>query len=497
MGVNNNIISDNSFLFKEGVASQSFDADANLIKAGKKRDRIQLVKDDDRFFIGAKIIRENESSVSSFFGKMFGRYVETKRQDGSRLLININSIASRLHLTKKEIASAIERGEDIPKFLQNRAAMISDVFEKQKTIMNHSTGNKNSVSKDLMNIIKSALLKQAKSTEFNFNEKKYLLSLNGESQSLLFAISQKLGQGTFGEVHSVLDITNRESQETVAMKLAIEDPLVQQEAKNDVKNEFDMLNEMHSKGNVWGIQAKPTRFFIILRNGVSEIYGYLGKLYNGDYSQHINNKGTNFSDEKLFEFHQLLCGLKHLKERGILHGDIKPANILVKSDTETTFVHIADMGGARKATDISPTIDFTHSAPFVAGIDVVALNSNLNNKDEWIKVREAIDVFAMGTVLYNSLEGNQEFPYQLNENHGHPLFYPENSPDEEMRNPYREMTNDAPTEIKDLIKQMLDRDYRKRPSATEAFETLNKYISEKNPALSEKINKTMVSNGYA
>jgi|GEM_PF-6381708 len=468
------------------TATASISEEGKHIGVGKETTRIKL-NDDPRFFIAAKIIRENEFSVSSFFGKMFGRgrYVEIKNEDGSTLLININSIASRLHLTKKEIASAIGE-EDLPKFLHNRAVMISNVFDKQKRIMQHSTGDEKKVSKDLMNIIKSALLKQDKSTDFNFNEKKYLLNLNGESQSYLFEISKKLGKGIYGEVHSVVDITGN-SQETVAMKLAIEDASVQEEAKIDVKNEFDMLNEMHSKGNLWGIQAKPTRFFKILRNDVSEICGYLGKLYNGDYFQHIK-KPTNFSDEKLFEFHQLLCGLKHLKERGILHGDIKPANILVKSDGQTTFVHIADMGGARKATDISPSRSFTHTPAFLAGIDVQALDSNLNNKDEWIKVREASDVFAMGTVLYKSLEGDNEFPYQLYKN-GHPLCA--------INSPYREMTNDAPTEIKDLIKQMLDRDYMKRPSATDAFETLNKYISEKNPALSEKINKTMVSNGYA
>jgi len=109
MGVNNNIILDNSFLFKEGVASESFDADANLIKAGKKRDRIQLVKDDDRFSIAVNLIKSKDNNcckkINDFKANIAKKsgYIKIKLQDGGKMLIDIKSLNSRLHLSDDEI----------------------------------------------------------------------------------------------------------------------------------------------------------------------------------------------------------------------------------------------------------------------------------------------------------------------------------------------------------------------------------------------------------
>ncbi|KAL3919108.1 MAG: hypothetical protein SGPRY_005752 [Prymnesium sp.] len=41
---------------------------------------------------------------------------------------------------------------------------------------------------------------------------------------------------------------------------------------------------------------------------------------------------------------QLLCGLRHLHERGVIHRDIKPSNLLMSDDSDDAWLRISDFG---------------------------------------------------------------------------------------------------------------------------------------------------------
>jgi len=168
----------------------------------------------------------------------------------------------------------------------------------------------------------------------------------------------------------------------------------------------------------------------------------------------------------------------------------------VKEENNKTLVHIADMGGAKQADKIRLNDIFNHTAQFVPDTDAqkflefrgrrnLRSNTEWLNQNEWIKVNHATDVFAMGTVLYQALEGTEEFPYDIGQ-FGRQL---------EDSQEYREIKNsDVPDEIKKLIKGMLDPDYTKRLTAAEAFQTLEEYMSQKCPEVLQEVDRYRLVN---
>ncbi len=193
-----------------------------------------------------------------------------------------------------------------------------------------------------------------------------------------------------------------------------------------------------------------------------------------------------FSD-RLFEFHQLLYGLKYLEEHNILHGDLKPENILVKKEPDgTKSVHIADLGGARDITALDAyTIAFegTLTLSYFPREDEKASDQFARDatKNEQIEIQQRRNVFAMGVILHQALSKGQK-PYHLDKEHRPILTHIKEIKDKSV-----------PEDIKKLIRRMRDPDYKKRPSAAEAFTVLDDYIKTHDPALHQKIQQKMLN----
>ncbi|MCH7549833.1 MAG: serine/threonine protein kinase, partial [Candidatus Krumholzibacteriota bacterium] len=96
--------------------------------------------------------------------------------------------------------------------------------------------------------------------------------------------------------------------------------------------------------------------------------------------------------------HQILLGLEHAHEKGIVHRDIKPGNVMM---TKLGEVKIADFGLA-KLTQAS----HSHTA------DNSILGTPLYMSPEQAfgeSVDQRSDLFSLGTVLYELLTGVQPF----------------------------------------------------------------------------------------
>lgn len=95
-----------------------------------------------------------------------------------------------------------------------------------------------------------------------------------------------------------------------------------------------------------------------------------------------------------------LRGLQHLHSNGILHRDVKPANILV---TKTGSAVVSDFGLARKFADAGafPPIGYAAHLPPEAFAGTGQITT------------VAGDIFAMGVTLYRLLEGDAFIPTDL------------------------------------------------------------------------------------
>lgn len=238
-----------------------------------------------------------------------------------------------------------------------------------------------------------------------------------------------------------------------------------------------LLKQINSSGNVLGIQKLPKALVNV--QGGSNVTGLLMEKCDRDYFDDIYIKSS--IDDRLMEMYQLLFGLSHLKQQGIVHGDIKPENILVKTVDRVKFVTLADFAGARNTKLAQTAKDVSQGCktdPYILSTDNSA-EKLTNDKATMIELFQQKDVAAMGIVFYCVLsEGVYPFGDAMKQ---------DTFPEVLNFNPYPLMANNVPAEIINLIQEMLNPDYRARLTAEVAFTRLENYLLKSKPDIYQKI----------
>lgn len=444
--------------------------------------------DDPRFYVAANIVKSGNLTayISGKIGQLLGFYAEIK--DGSdTVFVNINSLASRLHIKKSTIRKASKQGT-LPSLFNQSLDKSKQTIDGYEKIVNKvgDISISRDLTKTLMKVVRTAVTSdQPVFTPIQIGQHTYHVGFDKDNKEIeLAAFGAVFGKGTFGEVKVATHIF--EGTEEVLKLAQTDDKDLATQAKKDVENEYQLLSEIHQDGQVWGIQAKPTRFVEIREGNMTQI-GYMGLKYDGDYLSHITNKQTRKFEDFLIDFHQLLSGLSECEKRDILHGDLKPENILAKQETDgTTLVHIADLGGARRALPDASlkelaggggTRAFTSNHSPLTDIRKSLVLALMSERNQLVALEKKRDVFSMGTILQTALTGTAPFdcPKTL---YG---TFPDLQTYKPIANP------DVPQEMRALIESMLAEDPEQRPMAQQAFAAYEAFLATKHPAVLAQI----------
>lgn len=176
-------------------------------------------------------------------------------------------------------------------------------------------------------------------------------------------------------------------------------------------------------------------------------------------------RGNRLTDRDAIEAAaQILEGLAHAHAKGIVHRDVKPANVILADQPEIS-VRLLDFGLAQ----------FESAATLTAVGDIPGTLAYISpERLAGEQASPASDVWAVGVLLWEALAGR------------HPFWAPSlpatGKKIKEGAQPLERVRPDLPPPLHAVVARALERDPRKRPSAAELAKHLRATVKAKAPA---------------
>lgn len=253
-----------------------------------------------------------------------------------------------------------------------------------------------------------------------------------------YRIVEQLGQGGMGIVFKAEDIRLKRD---VALKFLPAELTRDSEAKNRFIQEAQAASALDHPNicNIHEIeQTEDGQLFIIM------------SCYEGENLKLRLDKGQITLEETIDITTQILLGLSRAHEAGIIHRDVKPANIIITSRGE---VKIVDFGLAK----LSGQSRSTKSGRYMG---TIAYMSPEQTRGEQVDHRT--DIWSVGVVLYEMITGRLPFTGEYDQAIIYAIL---NEEPESLGN----IISDLPEELEKVLKRALAKNPDKRYNYVEEF----------------------------
>lgn len=199
-----------------------------------------------------------------------------------------------------------------------------------------------------------------------------------------YQLGEVIGKGGFGVVYKGLNIDNGEF---VAVKQV---PIKQlcKEQIEDIQGEINLLKQLDHMYIVRYIDHKQTD---------ESLYIVIEFVENGSLQNVIKKFGMIPESLVALYISQVLQGLSYLHQEGVIHRDIKGANILTTKDST---VKLADFGVAAKMSDIKDN-DGVVGTPYWMAPEIIELNPPTVASDIWSVGSTVVELLTGAPPYYN------------------------------------------------------------------------------------------------
>jgi len=264
----------------------------------------------------------------------------------------------------------------------------------------------------------------------------------------LFDVSKakKLGAGGFGKVYL---IKNKKDGRKYAAKYQ---KLTNSKMTKLVRDEASCLKELAEGKRIVDIfeyYEKDNHSLMVLEY-----------LDGGELFAKVGASDYTLNEDKCKYFViEMIKALNYIHERQIIHLDLKPQNIMMRSRRDEFKIKLIDFGLARKLERGRVKTGFVGTVGFMA--PEIARSQYGSNEQDYATI--ATDLFSMGVIAYMLVSGGLE-PFW----DGNDVRAIKNTLKKEVTFPHSEFEN-VSKDAKEFIKKLLEKRQSKRMSGAECL----------------------------
>ena len=220
--------------------------------------------------------------------------------------------------------------------------------------------------------------------------------IDGKAESLFFAqyiVQDKLGAGGMGQVYKAY---HPQTEKLVAIKVVLSQGKLDEEAIKRFQREVKATEKLIHPNIITVLDSGSIK---------GRLYMVMELVEGKDLFELINEKGRMQHNEAVAYIIQAAKALEFVHANGVIHRDVKPANLIADSKG---FLKLVDMGLAKFRTEGSEQIVsmLTTNNAIMGSVDFMSPEQTVSTKN----VDARTDIYSLGASFYFLLTAKVMYP---------------------------------------------------------------------------------------